>query len=335
MAFVFGLGGLIIWYIGGRDVLDGYITLGTLMAFLGYIGMFYAPMQNMAMFSNWATQFVASCQRIFEILDTPTEVSDPPDAIPCPEMRGEIEFRNAWFGYDRYNPVIKGVSLRISAGEKIGIVGRSGSGKTTLISMICRFYDPQRGKILLDGNDVLKLKRSDVLDHIGLVLQEPFLFRGSVRANLTYGKPDATTEEILAASKAAQCHDFIMNLSNGYDTYLGERGAGLSGGERQRLSIARALLRNPSILILDEATSSVDTESEQRIQEALKVISRGRTVISIAHRLSTLKDADRIFVMDNGRLIEEGDHVRLMALGGVYHGLVRIQAQLSKLETET
>lgn len=334
MAFVFGLGGLIIWFVGGRDVLAGQISLGTLMAFLAYIGMFYAPMQQMAMFSNWANQFATSSQRIFEILDAPIGVEDPPDALPCPDLKGAIEMENVWFGYDRFDPVLKGISLRISAGEKIGIVGRSGSGKTTLVNLICRFYDPQQGVIRLDGQDLLKLKRGDVLNQVGLVLQEPFLFRGSIRQNIAYGKPEATMEEIMTAARAAHCHDFILRMSNGYDTWLGERGAGLSGGERQRLSIARALLRNPTLLILDEATSSVDTESEQRIQESLKIVSEGRTVISIAHRLSTLRDADRIYVIDAGRLVESGNHHQLMAKEGTYYRLVRIQTELTRLDLD-
>ena len=326
---------MIIWFVGGRDVLSGVITLGTLMAFLGYIGMFYAPLGSLAMFSNWVTQFATASQRIFEILDMPSETLDAPDAIDCPDIRGDIEFKDIWFGYDPYNPILKGISLKIQAGEKIGIVGRSGSGKTTLINLLCRFYDVQRGRILIDGEDIRHFKQTQLLQHLSLVLQEPFLFRGSVRENIAYGRPEATFEEILNASKAANCHDFIMKLSEGYDTPLGERGAGLSGGEKQRISIARALLCNPRILILDEATSSVDTESEQEIQRALEVIGRGRTLISIAHRLSTLKTADRIYVIDRGQLVESGNHAELMGKQGTYYRLVQIQSTLASLDLKS
>ncbi len=334
MAYVFGLGGLIVWFVGGRDVLSGWITLGTLMAFLGYIGMFYGPLGSLAMFSNWVTQFATASQRIFEILDMPSEVQDDPDAISCPQISGAIDMDDVWFGYDPYNPVIKGVSLKIEAGEKIGIVGRSGSGKTTLVNLLCRFYEIQGGEIKIDGVPVRRFKRPEILQHIGLVLQEPFLFRGSIKDNIAYGMPGATWEDILNASRAANCHDFVMKLPEGYDTQLGERGAGLSGGEKQRVSIARALLFNPRILILDEATSSVDTESEQEIQRALRVIGKGRTVISIAHRLSTLKDANRIYVIDAGRMVEFGTHEELMKRQGVYYKLVKIQTELASLELD-
>ncbi|MBU2495426.1 MAG: ABC transporter ATP-binding protein [Candidatus Omnitrophota bacterium] len=334
MAYVFGLGGLIVWFVGGRDVLNGWISLGTLMAFLGYIAMFYAPLGSLAMFSNWVTQFATASQRIFEILDMPSEVQDEPDAISCPHISGAIEMSDVWFGYDPYNPVIKGISLKIKAGEKIGIVGRSGSGKTTLVNLLCRFYEIQRGEIKIDGVSVRRFKRPEILQQIGLVLQEPFLFRGSIKDNLAYGMPGAGWEDILNASRAANCHDFIMKLPEGYDTQLGERGAGLSGGEKQRVSIARALLCNPRILILDEATSSVDTESEREIQRALRIIGAGRTVISIAHRLSTLKDANRIYVIDSGRLVEFGAHEELMKRPGVYYKLVKIQTELASLDLD-
>ncbi|MBI4551326.1 MAG: ABC transporter ATP-binding protein [Candidatus Latescibacteria bacterium] len=334
MAFVFGLGGLIIWYVGGRDVLGNKISLGTLMMFLGYLGMFYGPLSNLTQLSNWLTSFMTSSQRVFEILDTDPGLHDNPKAVKMPALRGEIEFDHIVFGYDPYNAVIKDVSFTIEAGRMIGIVGRSGSGKSTLINLLCRFYDVQEGAVRIDGVDVRNIRREDLHRHIGLVLQEPFLFRASVAENIAYGKPDATFEEIMNAAKAANAHDFIMRLPAGYDTRLGERGAGLSGGERQRVSIARALLCNPAILILDEATSSVDTESEQQIQEALTVLCKGRTTIAIAHRLSTLRGADCIYVIDNGRLAEFGSHTELMRQEGIYHRLVQIQTQLASLETQ-
>ncbi|MBI2193545.1 MAG: ABC transporter ATP-binding protein [Planctomycetes bacterium] len=333
MAFIFSLGGLIVWYAGGQLVLENRgVTLGTLMAFLAYLSMFYGPLQSLTDMSNWLSGFLAASQRVFDILDTPPAMEDQPDAKPLDRVTGSIELDRVTFGYDPYNPVIKDVSMRIDPGQMIGIVGKSGSGKSTLINLICRFYDIQKGSVRIDGRDVRELRRQDLRRHIGLVLQEPFLFRASIAENIAYGRPDATPQEILDAAKAAYAHDFIMRQPLGYDTQLGERGAGLSGGERQRVSIARALLCNPAILILDEATSSVDTESEQEIQRALAVLCRGRTTIAIAHRLSTLKGADRIYVIDDGRVAEFGSHGELMDQKGIYYKLVKIQTELARLE---
>ena len=332
MAYVFGLGGLVIWFVGGQNVLSDRITLGTLMAFLGYLGMFYGPLSSLTQFSNWLTSFMTASQRVFEILDVDPGIHDNPDAKPLNRIEGEIEFSGVSFGYDPYNPVIHDVSFKIRPGEMIGIVGRSGSGKSTLINLLCRFYDVQEGGVKIDGHDVRDIRRQDIRRHIGLVLQEPFLFRASITDNIAYGRPDAKLEDIINAAKAANAHDFIMRQPAGYDTILGEQGAGLSGGERQRVSIARALLCDPAILILDEATSSVDTESEQQIQNALAILCKNRTTIAIAHRLSTLRDSDRILVIDNGRLAEEGSHHELMDYEGIYHRLVKIQTQLTSLE---
>lgn len=308
------------------------MTIGSLIAYLGYIGMLNGPLQNLTLFSNWVSSFVTSSHRIFEVLDSQPSLVDRTHAPTLKEVKGHIEFKDVTFGYDPYKPVLFNVNLDFAPGEMVGIVGRSGSGKTTVINLICRFYDPQEGEVLVDGFNVKDLKRVDLRKHIGLVLQEPFLFRATVSDNISYGKPHATYEEILNASKAANCHDFIMRLPSGYDTRLGERGAGLSGGERQRVSIARALLCDPDILILDEATSSVDTESETQIQEALAVLCKGRTTIAIAHRLSTLRGADKIYVIDNGRVAESGTHKELMEKEGIYHHLVIMQTQLASLE---
>ncbi|MBI5394310.1 MAG: ABC transporter ATP-binding protein [Verrucomicrobia bacterium] len=333
MTFIFSLGGFIVWYAGGRLVLeDRGVTLGTLMAFFGYLGQFYGPLQTLTTLSDWLTEFLSSSQRVFDILDTPAEPNDAPDSQPMPAVRGQIGFDAVTFGYDPYNAVIKDISLSIEPGQLIGIVGKSGSGKTTLINLLCRFYDVQKGAIRIDGVDVRQMRRDDLRKHIGLVLQEPFLFRASIADNIAYGRPDAAPHEIMDAARAANAHDFIMRQPAGYDTQLGERGAGLSGGEKQRISIARALLCDPSILILDEATSNVDTESEQEIQKALAVLRKGRTTIAIAHRLSTLRGADRIYVIDQGRVAETGDHEELMAKKGIYHKLVMIQTRLTKLE---
>jgi ATP-binding cassette subfamily B protein len=333
MGFIFGLGGLIIWYAGGHRVLEERMTLGTLMAFFGYMGMFYAPISALSLFSNWVTGFVSAGQRVFEVLDSTAVLEEPQHPLALADTTGAIEFRNVTFGYDPYSPVLKNVSLKIAPGQFAGIVGKSGSGKTTVVNLICRFYDIQEGEILIDGVNVKDLRQEDLRRHIGLVLQEPFLFRATISENIAYGRPDAGPLEIMNAAKAASAHDFVAKRPAGYDTRLGENGAGLSGGERQRLSIARALLCDPRILILDEATSSVDTESEQEIQKALSQVCRDRTAIAIAHRLSTLRNADIIFVMDDGRVAESGSHEELMAIDdGIYRKLVTIQTELARLE---
>ncbi len=329
VGFIFNLGGLIVWYAGGKDVLADTITLGTLMAFLGYLGMFYGPLAQIINMSQWLTSFMTAAHRMFDILDTEPEIVDVPYAKDI-DIQGEIEFSNVTFGYFRHNPILKDMNLKINSGEMIGIVGPSGSGKTTLINLICRFYDPNEGVVKIDGLDIRTISKTCLRRQIGLVLQEPFLFRGTIAENIAYGRPDASFEEIMEAAKAANAHDFIVRFPDGYDTKLGESGSGLSGGERQRVSIARALLCDPKILILDEATSSVDTESERAIQEALSILTKGRTTIAIAHRLSTLRNSDRIIVMEDGRIKEMGTHSELMELDGLYHRLVIIQLQLTK-----
>lgn len=330
MALIFSLGGLIVWYVGGRDVLAGSMTLGSLMAFLAYLAMFYAPLSTLSQLTTWLTSFLSGCHRVFELLDTPVEQKEPERHEMISPLHGEIRFENVTFGYERHRPVLKDVSFSIAPGQRIGIVGRSGSGKTTLVNLISRFYDADQGRVLLDGVDLRELAMQTLRKNVGVVLQEPFLFRGTIFDNLVYGRPESTPEETIVAARAAQAHDFILKKPLGYDTWLGERGAGLSGGERQRVSIARALLYDPKVLILDEATSSIDTESEQAIQDALRVLVRGRTTLAIAHRLSTLRDSDRILVFDDGRLTEQGTHTELMARDGTYARLVKIQTQFAR-----
>lgn len=361
MQLIFSLGGLIVWYVGGRDVLAGTMSLGSLMAFLAYLAMFYTPLATLSQFTTWLTNFLTGCQRVFELLDTPVEVMEPsePQSLPgdgqrcqvsgnrCQEQEigsthqsdtsrltpdtfpplGHIRFDRVTFGYERHQPVLRDIDFEIRAGETIGIVGKSGSGKTTLVNLLCRFYDVCEGRVLVDGIDVRRLPSGQLRRHIGVVLQDPFLFRGTIWQNLVYGMPESTPEQAIAAAKAAQAHDFVLNSPLGYDTWLGERGAGLSGGERQRMSIARAILYDPPILVLDEATSNIDAESEQAIQQALKALTCGRTTIAIAHRLSTLRDSDRILVFDRGRLVEQGTHELLIAHGGQYANLVRLQGE--------
>ena len=329
MALIFQFGGWIVWYVGGKDVLGVEMSLGSLMAYFGYLAMFYGPLTTLTQFTNWLTQFSTQAHRIFEIFDTPVEIADATKPVKLKAVKDSIRFENVTFGYNRNNPILNNLELTIRSGEMIGIVGRSGSGKTTVVNLLSRFYDVNEGRVLIDGVDVRDIDKGDLRNLIGVVLQEPFLFRGSVWQNLVYGKPDASVEEVIASAKAANAHGFIMQKPQGYDTWVGERGAGLSGGERQRTGIARVLLIDPKILILDEATSSVDPESEASIQAALAEVVKNRTTIAIAHRLSTLRHADRILVVDQGTVAEDGSHEELVEKDGLYARLVRIQGQMT------
>ena len=333
MQLVFGLGGLIVWYVGGRDVIGGQMTLGQLIAFLAYLAMFYAPLGALSNFTTWLTSFLSGSQRVLELLDTPVTIAETGHPVAWNDVRGEIRFDNVTFGYDRNQPVLRDVSFTVAPGEMVGIVGRSGSGKTTLVNLLGRFYDVQEGVISIDGIDIRDLATTDLRERLGIVFQDSFLFRGTIWKNLSYGRPAATVEQGLTAAKAAGAHDFICRQPLGYETLLGEHGAGLSGGEKQRLSIARTLLYDPRILVLDEATSNIDAEAEKSIQEALSALVKGRTTIAIAHRLSTLRNADRILAFDRGRLVEQGTHAELLAADGIYARLVKIQTQVSKQPT--
>lgn len=330
MSIVFSLGGLIVWYVGGRDVIGNSMTLGELIAFLAYLGMFYAPLSALSNFTSWLTSFLTGSKRVLELLDTPLTVAETSHPVAWDRPRGEIRFEDVSFGYDRNQPVLKNVSFHVQPGEMIGIVGRSGSGKSTMVNLLGRFYDVQEGRITVDGIDLRDLASHQLRERLGIVFQESFMFRGTIWRNLSFGRPNASPEQGLEAAKAAGAHDFICRQQLGYETLLGEHGAGLSGGEKQRLSIARTLLYDPKILVLDEATSNIDAEAEKSIQDALSVLIRGRTTIAIAHRLSTLRNADRILVFDQGRLIESGTHAELLSMEGTYARLVRIQTSVTK-----
>ncbi len=320
------IGLLVVWAFGIWLVSRSEITVGVLTAFIAYIGRFYTRLDSMSRIVSVTQKAAAGAKRIFDILDHVSNVPEPAEPVPVGPLQGRIEMRGIGFRYGT-RTVIRGLDLDIRPGEMIGLVGHSGSGKSTLVNLICRFYDVTDGAILVDGCDLRRHRVADYRRHIGLVLQEPFLFFGTIAENIAYGRPDATRAEIVAAARAAHAHEFILRLPQGYDSLVGERGQGLSGGERQRISIARALLIDPKILILDEATSSVDTETEQEIQKALDNLVQGRTTIAIAHRLSTLRRADRLVVMDRGRVVEVGPHDELMARRGAYFRLYDAQAR--------
>ncbi len=327
------VGSFFVFYFGGADVIGGTMTIGELTQFTAYAAMLYGPLGWLTRLPRMLMRLTNSLERMYDILDEDVEVAEHETAIEK-EIEGTIRFENVTFGYRSYEPVLNKVSFEVKQGEMIGLVGASGSGKSTLINLIMRLYDVDDGCITVDGTDLRRFSKASLHKQIGVVLQETFLFTGSIYDNIRYAKPDATPAEIIQAAKMANAHEFIVRFPDGYDTYVGEHGYTLSGGERQRIAIARAILHRPRLLVLDEATSSLDTETEFQIQEALDRLTEGRTTFAIAHRLSTLRNADRIFVLDNHGIAEMGTHNELIRRKGVYYGLVMAQMQMHKVRNE-
>ena len=322
---------LILWY-GGHNVIDGKTTPGSLIAFLVYAVNISNPIKRITRVIGNIQRALAAAQRVFNVLDLPEEVTDMPGAKPLPPVKGAVTFEHVSFSYNPGEEVIHDLSLSVQPGQIIGVVGPSGAGKSTIASLLPRFYNVDSGVIRVDGVDIATVTLDSLREQVGIVPQETLLFNGSVYDNIKYGRLDATEEEVVSAAKAANAHDFILNLPQGYQTKLGDRGVNISGGQRQRIAIARAILKDPRILILDEATSALDTESERIVQDALNRLMIGRTAFVIAHRLSTIKNADRIIVLDHGRLIEDGTHGQLMQLNGLYAHLYQIQYSSKKEE---
>jgi len=332
LSYIMTIGGLFVWGIGGSAVINGNMTIGVLTTFVSYISMVYGPLDFMVRTFDWYTNCMNSAQRIFEIIDQKPEIIDAENPEEIEDMQGEISIKNVTFEYEPNKPVLHGINLDIKAGEMIGLVGHSGAGKSTITNLITRLYDVNEGGIYIDGVNIKDISVESLRSQIGMVLQDTFLFSGTLAENIAYARPDATMDEIINAAKLANAHDFIMNMPDGYETMIGKRKSNLSGGEKQRISIARAILVDPKILILDEATASVDTETERLIQEALERLTKGRTTIAIAHRLSTLRNADRLVVVERGTIAEVGTHEELENMKGIYYGMLQIQKEALRVK---
>ena len=329
MIFVGSLGTVLILWHGAGEVLGGTLTVGELVMFLSYLALFYVPINQIHSVNHMLQHALAASERVFEILDARPEVEERPGAVaPSLRLDGEVRFERVSFHYRPDVPILRDVSLTVRPGERIALVGPSGAGKSTLLKLLMRLYDVRGGAVRLDGRDLRELPLAFVRNQIGLVQQEPFLFNGTVKDNIAYGDLAAGRERIEEVARAARAHEFVAALPEGYDTWIGERGVKLSVGQKQRVSIARVLLKDPPIVVFDEATSNIDTETEVKIREALAVLTRGRTTFIIAHRLSTLHDVDRILVVEQGRIVEEGTHATLLARGGLYAGLYEAQFQV-------
>ena len=328
MMLVGSLGGALVLWNGAQEVLQLHLSVGELVMFMSYLALFYVPINQIHSVNHMLQHALAASERVFEVLDIVPDVKDEPGVrAPATRLTGEIEFRQVHFHYRLEAPLLNDVSLIVRAGERVALVGPSGAGKSTILKLLTRSYDVTGGEITIDGHDLRRMPIAFLRSQIGLVQQEPFLFNGTVRENLVYGNLSASHDDVVSAAKAARAHEFIANLPEGYDTWIGERGVKLSVGQRQRVSIARVLLKDPPIVMFDEATSNIDTETEVKIREALDELTRGRTTIVIAHRLSTVHGMDRIIVVDHGQVVEDGPHEVLMARGGLYASLYEAQFQ--------
>jgi ATP-binding cassette subfamily B protein len=319
-----GVGSVVVFWYGAKLIDDG-ITVGTIVAFTWYIGMFWRPIMNISNFYNTLIMNFAAAERIFEIMDIKPDIIDINSAIIMPKIKGQVEFKDVTFGYEDGTIVLDNVSFKVNAGETIALVGPTGAGKTTIVNLVSRFYDTNSGEVIIDGKNVKNVELESLRSQMGIMLQDTFLFSTTIKENIRYGKLDATDEEVIAAAKAVSAHEFIMSLENGYDTEVNERGSRLSVGQRQLISFARALLANPRILILDEATSNIDTQTERLVQRGIQKLLHGRTSFVIAHRLSTIRDCDKIMVIDNGQVCEAGTHEELMNKKGLYYNLYMSQ----------